>query len=141
MIYSMKNLALLPMCMVFLLACGGGGEKSDPNKPVTVDEIRATQKDKPDDFKTKYLGKKVVLVGKVFKLPATYPGAFDTFGHQDIMLSGSGDARGVNCQVTEAEFAKFKDIKEGDVVTVTGTVKAGESTMDLENCSKHTAAK
>jgi hypothetical protein len=137
----MKKIAFLPIFTALLLACGGAADKSDPNKPITIDEIRATQKDKPDEFKTKYLGKKVVLVGKVLKLPATYPGAFDSTGHQPLMLSGSGDVRGVNCDVTEAEFAKFKDVKEGDVVTVTGTVKAGESTMDLENCSKYTVAK
>lgn len=138
----MNKFVLLPICIAFLMACGGAvGEKSDPNKPITIDEIRATQKDKPDEFKNKYLGKKVMLVGKVLKLPANYPGAFDSTGHLPLMLSGSGDVRGVNCEVTEAEFAKFKDATEGDVVTVTGTVKVAESTMDLENCSKAAAAK
>jgi hypothetical protein len=137
----MKNILVLPAFLFLVLACGNLSQKSETDKPLTVDEIRAIQKDKPEDFKTKYLGKKIILVGKVVTLPYTYAGAYETFGYQNVLLSGNGDARPVNCQVTEAEGAKFKDVKADDVVTVTGTVKAGEFTMDLENCSKYALPK
>ena len=137
----MKNLAILPALLLFVLACGNLTQKSETDKPLTVDEIRSIQKDKPEEFKTKYLGKKIILVGKVTTLPFDYPGAYETFGYQNVMLSGDGSARPVNCQVTEAEGAKFKGVKADDVVTVTGTVKAGEFTMDLENCSKYSTQK
>jgi hypothetical protein len=139
----MKTYALLTLTFFLMAACGGtsGGGGASTDKPLTVDELRGIQKDKPDEFKTKYLGKKVTVVGKASDLPSDTPGAYTTFGYQIVRLQGTGDVRSIECQVTEAEGAKFKDVKAGDVVTVTGTVKAGESTMDLTGCSKATAAK
>ena len=136
----MKTVGLLVLTLVLLIGCGGtsgGGASTD--KPLTVDELRGIQKDKPEEFKSKYLGKKVTVVGKASDLPSDTPGAYTTFGYQIVRLQPSGDFRSIECQVSETEGAKFKDVKAGDVVTVTGTVKAGESTMDLQNCSKATA--
>lgn len=136
----MKLYGLLTLAFLLMTACGGTSGGTDAaDKPLTVDELRGIQKDKPDEFKSKYLGKKVTVVGKASDLPSDTPGAYSTFGYQIVRLQPSGDFRSIECQVSEAEGAKFKDVKSGDVVTVTGTVKAGESTMDLTGCSKATA--
>ena len=138
----MTKIGLILILLSIASACGnaGVGNTASVDKPLTVDELRGIQKDKPDEFKSKYLGKKVTVVGKASDLPSDTPGAYETFGYQIVRLQGTGDVRSIECQVTEAEGAKFKDVKKDDVVTVTGTVKAGESTMDLTGCSKATAA-
>lgn len=138
----MTKIGLILILLSLVSACGsaGGGGTASADKPLTVDELRTIQKDKPDEFKTKYLGKKVMVVGKVSDLPSDVPGSYQTLGYQVVRLQGNGDVRSIECQVTEAEGAKFKEVKKDDVVTVTGTVKAGEFTMDLQGCSKATAA-
>ncbi len=136
----MKSIALILTLLAFISACGNAtGDGASAAKPLTVDELDAL-KGKPDELTAKYNGKKVVVVGAVKKLPYTYPGAYETFGYQDLTLTGN-KAGLVDCQITEAEAPKFKDVKEGDVVTVTGTFKYEKLTMDLENCTKATAPK
>jgi RecJ-like exonuclease len=136
----MKNIALIVSLLLCVSACGktgGGGGAADASKPLTVDELTDLKEKKPDELTSKYNGKNVMVVGKVMKLPNTFPGAYETFGFQDITLEGKSGL--VDCQVTEAEGAKFKDAKVGDVVTVTGTLKYEKLTIDLENCTKATA--
>lgn len=139
----MKNIGLILLSLAFCgLACSnfGAGNSASTTAPVTVDELNSLKEQKPAELTSKYNGKKIIVVGVVSKLPFTYPGAYETFGYQDVTLAGN-KAGLVDCQVTEAEGAKFKDVKEGDVVTVTGTFKYEKLTMDLENCTKATAPK
>jgi hypothetical protein len=136
----MSNIFLITALLALTGLCGLVDGDSTANKPLTVDELRGIQKDKPEEFKAKYDGKKVVVVGRVSALPFDYPGAYETLGYQVVRLEANGDFRSVECQVTEAEGTKFKGMKVGDVATVTGTVKANEVTMDLLLCSKAAAA-
>ncbi|HUR98892.1 MAG TPA: hypothetical protein VMZ26_12570 [Pyrinomonadaceae bacterium] len=136
----MKNIGLV---LVFLLlsglACGKfGASKSTSTSPLTVGELGALKDKNPTELAAKYNGKKVIVVGEVLQVPFTYPGAYETFGYQSILLTDHHGSA-VDCQVTEAEAAKFKDLKIDDVVTVTGTFKYEKSTMDIEGCSKATA--
>jgi hypothetical protein len=139
----MKNIGLV---ILFLALCGlacskfGADNSTSTTTPLTVDELDALKEKKPDELTAKYNGKKVIVVGVVRKLPYTYPGAYETFGYQDVTLEGNKSGL-IDCQVTEAEGAKFKDVKEGDVITVTGTFKYEKLTMDIEGCTKATAAK
>ncbi len=139
----MKNIGLV---ILFLALCGlacskfGADNSTSTTTPLTVDELDALKENEPDELTAKYNGKKVIVVGVVRKLPYTYPGAYETFGYQDVTLEGNKSGL-IDCQVTEAEGAKFKDVKEGDVITVTGTFKYEKLTMDIEGCTKATAAK
>jgi len=139
----MKNIGL---ALVFLAFCGlacskfGADNSSSATTPLTVDELDSLKEKTPAELTAKYNGKKVIVVGVVRKLPYTYPGAYETFGYQDVTLEGNKSGL-IDCQVTEAEGAKFKDVKEGDIITVTGTFKYEKLTMDLENCAKATAPK
>lgn len=135
----MKYYFCIFVFLTFASACGVSVGDSAASKPLTVDELEAL-KTKSDELVSKYQGKKILVVGAVEKLPYTFPGAYETFGYQDLTLAG--DKAGlIDCQVTEAEGAKFKDVKKGDVVTVTGTFKYEKLTMDLENCTKAVSAK
>lgn len=139
----MKNLSLALVCLMFVgLACSnfGGANNSVSTKPLTVDELSASKEKNPQEFATKYNGKKLIVVGEVLQVPFTYPGAYETLGYQTVLLTDKTGSV-VNCKVTEAEGEKFKDVKKGDIATVTGTMKAGENTMDLEGCSKFTMQK
>ena len=135
----MKNYILIAVLLFFAGACGpaaGDGAGPDISKPLAVEDLNLLKKENPSELNTKYHGQRLVVLGKVNKLPEDDSAAYDTFaGFQNVSLSGSTSGYPIDCQVNRIEGEKFKDVQIGDMVTVTGTLKVQELTMALANCS------
>jgi hypothetical protein len=135
----MKNIALVLSFTILTMACGSIAGDTSP-KPVTVAELDALKKDKPDEFKSKYAGKKIVLVGEKTGFWSDDPELYKSSGYYGLTLRGKEGAP-VECLVKLAEAEKFKGVKDGDVLTVTGNLKVNEYSMEIEDCTKFTAPK
>lgn len=135
----MKSTALVLTLAVLATACGNIAGDSGP-KAVTVTELNVLKKEKPEEFNSKYAGKKVVLVGEKTGFWSDDPELYKATGHYGLTLSGK-EGFPVECLVKLAEAEKFKGVKDGDVLTVTGSLKVNEYSMEIEDCTKFTVPK
>ena len=135
----MKNLALGFALVVFTQACASIAGDSMP-KAITVTDLNILKKGKPEEFNSKYAGKKIVVVGAKTGYWSDDPEAFQSLGHQSVILGGK-EGQPVECLVKLPNASKFKGMKDGDMLTVTGNLKVDEGSMELEDCDKFTAPK
>src|SRR4051812_47564139 len=110
----MKLLALpLIVLLVCVIACSKLGKTAPTIIP--IDDFTGEFKKSPDAFKAKYLNKEVIVMGKV---RGTFDGdyTYNSVGHESLYIVDSHDdlLQGVDCEVTEANAAKFKGVTTGD---------------------------
>lgn len=135
----MKNIALVLGLAILAAGCGSMVGDSGP-KAITVTELNVLKKEKPEEFNSKYAGKKIVLVGEKTGYWSEDPESFKPSGQYGLTLAGK-EGWPVECLVKLANADKFKGVKDGDVLTVTGTLKVNEASMEIEDCTKFSAPK
>jgi len=87
-----------------------------------VDDLYKELKASPDAFKTKYVGKDVVILGKVMGGKFDPSWEFTSLDTKTVKIVGSSEdvLFGVSCEVEKPDSQKFEGVDGGMALTVTG---------------------
>lgn len=119
----MKILVLTLIVGAALTGSSCSGLTGSPSPTVNqVDALYKELKDSPDSFKSKYVGKDVIVLGKVIGGKFDPSFEFTSLDTKSIKLVGASEdvLYGVNCEVEKADAPKFEGVDSGAALTVTG---------------------
>lgn len=118
----MKIVSYYLLGLAFITAsCGGLGGPAAPTV-MQVDDLYKELKESPDAFRSKYLGKDVVVLGKTGGGKFDPKFEFTSLDTQSVRLKGASDdvLYAVNCEVEKADGSKFEGVDSDMALTVRG---------------------